>query len=278
MSIHKYLSFLIYPVIFFGSTAAIIFFLALGYSTTFSILFVQALAAIVVFSLELLMPYKKDWNQSQKDIITDTIHYFVNYLIKQVALLLYAFLIENFIFFGVWPIDLPFTIQIIIALISIDLFLYIVHRVSHYNNLLWDLHSIHHSSKRLYWINGEKRHPLHQILEGLPGITFVMLLGAPKIVVITALGILSIHMMLQHANIDYSVGILKYLFAVAENHRLHHRLEHSQVNFGAMLMIWDHIFGSADLEIERVEKVGIYGLEQFPTQYLLQLFWPLKKK
>lgn len=277
-----FFSYLIYPGVVWGGGAFIIF--ALGNNWNYWLIIPPTLisAAVAVTVLEQLLPYET--NPESPPLLTDAAHYLVNYSIKQSALMLYGYFVGMFGIFGKWWSDtLPFAAQVILALIVIDFFLYLVHRWSHENDFLWQFHALHHSSEQLYWVNGEKRHPFHQIMEGLPGITVVMLLGAPAPAVIAALGILALNMMLQHGNINYRAGFLRYIFSVAELHRWHHLrdAEQSKVNYGAWLVLWDLVFGTYSNPAGKVtwnknqNEIGVQ--EPHPKKYFRQILFPFKR-
>ncbi|MCA6441389.1 MAG: sterol desaturase family protein, partial [Chitinophagaceae bacterium] len=148
---------------------------------------------------------------------------------------------------------------------------------------LWNLHSIHHSSERLYFLNGDKRHALHQLIEGGPGIIVCMVIGTPPVVIITALALLAVNMFMQHTNLDYKAGILKKIFCVAELHRWHHRADYkdAQVNYGAWLTVWDHIFRTAYDSPKMQTELGAIGIAEersFPKNYGKQFLYPFSKK
>lgn len=275
-------SYLIYPVIVWGGGVVIIFGISNNINYWLVVLPVLIGAAAAVTILERMLPFEA--NAELPPLPTDAAHYLVNYSIKQSALMLYAQLVGTLGIFGdYWIQSWPFAAQVVVALVIIDFFLYAVHRWSHENNFLWQFHALHHSSEQLYWVNGEKRHPLHQVMEGLPGITVVMLLGASPPVVVAALAILALNMMLQHGNIDYRAGVLKYIFSVAELHRWHHLrdAERSKVNFGAWLVVWDMICGTYSYPAGKVSwdrnrnDIGVE--EAYPKTYFAQLSFPFKK-
>jgi len=277
----KVFPYLIYPAIVWGGAAVIITSIGSGISYWLVVPPSLISAAVLVMFFERVMPYEK--NYQDPPLATDLTHYFVNYGIKQAALMLYAQSVGTFGFLGfLWLHSSPFAVQVVFALVIIDFFLYAVHRLSHENNFLWQFHALHHSSEQLYWVNGEKRHPLHQIMEGLPGITAVILLGAPPAVVVAALGVLALNMMLQHGNINYRAGVLRYFFSVAELHRWHHLrdAERSKVNFGAWLVVWDMIFGTFSNPAGSVSwdkngnEIGIE--EPHPKTYFAQFLYPFK--
>jgi len=241
-----------------------------------------ALYGLMALLLERWLPFEKSWVNGS-DWNLDFTYYVVNYLIKvsaQYALIWFAVWIP----FPQWfPTTLPFWIQVVLALTIIDFFLFLVHWQSHRYEWLWKLHAIHHSSERLYFLNGEKRHALHQILEGSPGIILCLVIGTPQSVVVAALAILAINMMMQHTNLNYKAGILKKFFCVAELHRWHHRADYkdAQVNYGAWLTVWDHAFRTAydNPKIYHTEGIGEIGIKEepnFPKSYWKQLLYPFK--
>jgi sterol desaturase/sphingolipid hydroxylase (fatty acid hydroxylase superfamily) len=50
----------------------------------------------------------------------------------------------------------------------------------------------------------------------------------------------------QHANVTIEIGLLKYVFVTPQSHRLHHAFgeEVRDKNFGAVLSVWDVVFGT----------------------------------
>lgn len=268
----------------FGSAASLMIILfekgINHYAATLSVI---VFFALVILSLEKRMPFEKDWVKSKGDINLDTAYYSINYGIKLTGQFVIAYLLAQYSFLKWFPVDLPFAVQVFLALIIIDFFLFLVHWQSHKYEFLWKLHSIHHSSERLYWMNGEKRHALHQIMEGAPGISVCLFIGTPQPVVVCALGVLAINQMLQHCNIDYRAGWLKKIFSVAELHRWHHRADYkdAQVNYGAWLIIWDRLFGTYYDEPKMYKGVGEIGIAEeknFPRNYWKQFLYPFSKK
>ena len=213
-----------------------------------------------------------------QDTRTDLVHLIVNLSVIQLTATILAQL-------GDWLPDalstFPTTIalwgQLIIVAVILDLSLYCMHRLSHHLPWLWHLHAPHHSAERLYWMNGERRHPLHAAIMAGPGLLILFIMGAPAAVVATWFGILTVHLAFQHANLDYSLGWLRKVIGVAETHRWHHKrdFEDAQVNFGEFLLIWDHLLGSFYDSAGKLTSAEV-GLrdEHYPTDYLGQLIEP----
>lgn len=270
---------LVYPLVLGGSAAALVALTTMGvaYWPVFPVIVVAALAAIAL--LERGMPYEAIWNRDHGDLVTDLFHNLANHGLIQLTVagtyLLRDVWVPNP---ALWPVHWPMWAQVLAAGLVLDLSLYSMHRWSHINHFLWRLHAIHHSPQRLYWLNGERRHPLSALLLAGPGLG-VLLLGASAEAVSAWFAILTtIHLAFQHSNLDYRVGPLKYLLGVAEVHRWHHKREYedAQVNFGEFWMIWDHLFGSFRLG-KMPLSAGDLGLrEDFPRGYADQLLWPFE--
>lgn len=187
---------------------------ALAPTTGFPLLALAGIAACgwsAVAVLERLAPFEPKWQHRDKDFPADVVHLLVNLAVMHAAVLGFVVLRRHMGWDGIWwPGDWPYLAQVFLAGLPLDLSLYVVHRLSHRFGFLWRLHSIHHSSRRLYWLNGERRHPLHAALMAGPGLLVLGLLGAPAGVVAGWFSLLAVHLAFQHANLEYRVGPLRY--------------------------------------------------------------------
>lgn len=279
----KVFQFGIYPSIMLSASAIILYGIQSGYNQYLVTIPVITLTGILILVLEQWMPYEKNWVGGKNDWNLDLTYYIINYSIKLIAQFLFIWLAESISFLSFFPMQLPFWMQVIIALTIIDFFLFLVHWQSHKYQFLWKLHAVHHSSERLYFLNGEKRHALHQVIEGTPGIILCLVIGTPQPVVVAALAILAVNMFMQHTNLDYKAGILKKFFCVAELHRWHHRADYkdAQVNYGAWLTIWDRLFNTAYDSLKMQTELGAIGIAEeknFPKNYWKQFLYPFNKK
>lgn len=268
-----------YPLVFGGCAAAVLILASAGVSPWPAFAVIAALGIATVAVLERWQPYQSEWLEDHDDTLTDSIHVLVNLgLLSGAAYALHAAR-EVLPSFDVWP-SWSVWAQVLAAGAIIDLGLYAMHRLSHVVGWLWRLHAAHHSAERLYWMNGERRHPLSALCMAGPGIGAVIALGAPPLVVSAWFTLLSVHLAFQHANLDYRLGPLRHVLGVAEIHRWHHKREYedAQVNFGEFWMLWDKLFGTFH---ERPNGVvaGEVGLRErdFPAGYLAQLRWPFRR-
>lgn len=229
--------------------------------------------------LEQRQPYEREWLRDHGDLRADVLHGVANLLLLVGTVYVVHALRGILPVASRWPTHWLAGLQLLLAGVILDAGLYAMHRVSHRYAWAWRLHAIHHSAERLYWLNGERRHPLSALLMAGPGIGLVVALGAPPQVLSAWLALLSVQLAFQHANLDYRVGPLRRWLGVAEVHRWHHKREYedAQVNFGEFFMVWDRLFGTFHDRPEPLtaDAVGLRE-EAMPAGYVAQLAWPFR--
>jgi len=273
--------FAIYPTVILGGGGILIAGVGLGYPAGLLSVPLLILALVGALLLERVLPFHQDWLRPRGDFRTDLLHGVAGLALSWGAMAIYTWVGPRITLSGgLWPHQWPLVMQVLLAGLVVDLGLYVMHRLSHAIPWLWRFHAIHHGPERLYALNGERRHPLHFLIEGSPGLLIAGLLGVPPMVMACFLAIFHLHLLLQHGNIAYRAGWLRFAFAVAENHRWHHRkaAADSSVNFGGFFAIWDHLFRTSFSDEGKVEPDGV-GIEEepdFPKGYLAQLAYPFK--
>lgn len=269
-----------YPLVFGGSAVSILAALEAGLPYWPATPLVVAAALAAVAFLERRLPHRAAWLEDHGDTVTDILHNLVNLSVTQFAATVLTRLgdlvpADQRLFPTAWPL----WAQVLLAALVLDLSLFAMHRASHRIGWLWRLHAPHHSAERLYWLNGERRHPLHAVLMAGPGLLALALAGAPSAVVAAWLGLLTVHLAFQHANLDYRVGVLRHVLGVAESHRWHHKreFEDAQVNFGEFLLLWDRLFGTYYASADQLGEAAV-GLRErdYPKDYLGQLRAPFR--
>jgi ornithine lipid hydroxylase len=184
---------------------------------------------------------------------------------------------------GLFDAQHPLALRLPMALLLAGLGEYGLHRLSHHWAPMWGFHALHHSAERIYWLNGFRSHPVNVAWHQLAGYAVLLFLGVDADTLIT-FGAMSIAVgAFQHANAKLRLGPLNHMFSTNELHRWHHdsRPGRSQVNFGSVLSVWDHVFGT--FHHSPNEQPGNPGLEaasavQVPKdRYWAQLFGPLRR-
>ncbi|HHK0672176.1 TPA: sterol desaturase family protein [Pseudomonas aeruginosa] len=271
-----------YPTIFGGAAAWMIWLLYTGIPYWPSTPIIAALGILLVALLERVQPFRDDWLEDHQDTLTDIIHMVVNLSVIQITATVLARLGDWVpAEFRVFPTELPLWAQLVIVAAVLDLSLYAMHRFSHQVPWLWRLHEPHHSAERLYWMNGERRHPLHAAIMAGPGLLVLFAMGTPSALVATWFGILTVHLAFQHSNLDYSLGWLRRVIGVAETHRRHHKrdFEDAQVNFGEFLLVWDQLLGTFYDSASKPSSAEV-GLRDrdYPTGYVGQIVEPFRSQ
>ena len=277
---HQVIRWLSYPIIF-GSCAVAQYYILLKQLSYWPTVPLVSLTGIVLIALlERVQPYEKQWLLDHKDTFADLLHAFTSLSLLFLSIEIVIYLRSFIPFIKVWPHHWPTLIQLLCVGVIIDFGLWFMHWASHKNELLWRFHALHHSAERLYWLNGERRHPIGAIALASPGITAVVLLGAPAQLIGCWLSIVAVHLSFQHGNLDYSVGIFRKVLAVAEVHRWHHKREYedAQVNFGEFWMIWDQLFGTYLYNPEKLDANEVGLRESMSNRYIEQISWPFKKQ
>jgi len=146
-------------------------------------------------------------------------------------------------------IDMPVWLAAVIAIVVMDLVIYIQHVMVHAIPLLWRLHRVHHADPDYDVTTGARFHTLEIILS--MGIKFctIVLLGPPVFAVIIFEVILNATAMFNHGNISLPKSIdkvLRWFLVTPDMHRVHHSIEDDETNsnFGFSLPWWDRLFGT----------------------------------
>ncbi len=233
--------------------------------------------------LELYFPYLQQWKPNIKDIKNDAMYMLiVQTILPKILAFLTALVVlrysnESGLFnLNLWPHHFPVWIQAMLMILVADFFRYWLHVASHKNRFLWRFHAVHHSPKKLYWINTGRFHPIEEVAQFLLDALPFILLGVSEYVLAFYFVFYAINGFFQHSNIRLKFGVLSYLISTAELHRWHHsRLEkESNSNYGNNTIIWDLIFGTRYLPKDRnIEEIGLIN-SKYPTTFLDQLKTP----
>lgn len=143
---------------------------------------------------------------------------------------------------------LPGAVEVVAAVLILDLAIWAQHVAFHHFPLLWRLHRVHHADRELDVTSGLRFHPAEIAASMLIKCLLVLALGAAPLAVLLFEVILNGCAMFNHANLRLAPkldGALRRLIVTPDLHRVHHSiLPHEQFsNFGFNLSIWDRLFG-----------------------------------
>ncbi|MCG6194164.1 sterol desaturase family protein [Leptospira sp. FAT2] len=247
-----------------------------------------SLSVLIGMMLERFIPFEKTWNESDADSKSDLFFFAIQPIVAPLAGTAVAGIVHlSMSAFGGSAArlgDSSLWFQILIGMFFSGLIPYWIHRFSHARDgFLWRVHSIHHSPKRLYWMNAFRSHPINTILNIGGALLPALLLGLhPDAVLIVGMlnNFVSIY---NHMNIDFRLGILNRIFNMNELHRWHHSKVPAEGNnnySSGAFVFWDILFGSYYLPQNEMDAnlVGLFEPNKFPSRSIVkQILFPICK-
>jgi sterol desaturase/sphingolipid hydroxylase (fatty acid hydroxylase superfamily) len=175
-----------------------------------------------------------------------------------------------------WLADLPFLVQVAMALFLFEFGQYWMHRLMHNNSWLWATHAPHHHITQLNAMKGYVGNPIELFLISL-GI--LALFDWDKAALFAAISVGSTVAIYAHANVRADPPIwYAFFFTTIRNHSLHHTAlsyEDTRCNYGNSLILLDRIFGTYKAGESTVvgqgerQRLSIVQQWVFPFQPLL---------
>lgn len=275
----RYLDWMWYPAVMTGGFLLHFLLISAGMPVHYSAYIPVLLAALAITLLEIYFPERKDWRPTRIEIANDSAFMLiVQILLPQLLSYLAAYTLAGSASksIHVWPREIPAALQVVLMILAADLLRYWLHRACHRYMPLWQLHAVHHSPGKLYWLNVGRFHPLEKALQFLFDALPFILLGVTQEVLSMYFVFYAINGFFQHSNVRVRFGWLNYLISSAELHRWHHSMkkEESDRNFGNNIILWDLCFGTYFLPPDR--HVGELGLINrfYPPSFLGQVKAP----
>jgi len=178
--------------------------------------------------------------------------------------------------------EMPFWAQLLIFFVVKDFIEWNIHRLLHNVPWLWQFHKLHHSIEELDWIGNFRFHwgevIVYKTLSYLPLVIF----GVDHLVILVIAIIGTLMQDLNHANLPWNYGPLRFVFNSPEMHLWHHDVvQHGKggQNFGIVLSTWDWLFGTVywPKNEERPKKLGFKGMEKYPESMVGRFLFPFWK-
>ena len=171
----------------------------------------------------------------------------------------------------------PMWVEVVLAVVVLDLVIYWQHVMFHAVPGLWRLHMVHHADLDFDLTTGVRFHPFEILLSLVVKMAAVTALGAAPLAVILFEVVLSATSIFNHGNVVLPPALdrlLRLVVVTPDMHRVHHSVDvrETNSNFGFSLPWWDRLFGTyRDQPAAGHEHMGI-GLEQYRDPRL-QWLW-----
>jgi ornithine lipid hydroxylase len=253
--IKKFLHYCSWPLLFAMFVAAYAVSQTLGYSPGLALLAITIIHFALIACLELLIPARADWSWlSDRQVFNDIFHGLMLDLgarlggaLLSVMLVVAAISSTSNVGMALWPQQLPFWIQLLLAVLIYDFFDYWKHRSYHAVGWLWPIHALHHNPERMHIFKAGRLHFAEAAIRILFSSAPLILLGAPQEVLFWIAALSNVVGNQNHWNVDARLPRwLDYLMATPPVHWEHHAIEYKQnsVNLSSFTMLFDHLFGT----------------------------------
>lgn len=166
-----------------------------------------------------------------------------------------------------------------VALVILDFWMYVWHRLNHSVPFLWRFHRMHHSDPSMDASTGVRFHTGEILMSGLARAALLPVLGLSLWQMALYDALLLPVVLFHHSNVrfprwlDYGLTLCVVTPAM---HRVHHSRWRPETNsnFASILPIWDRLFRSFRLR-EDARTIHL-GLDEFDDQQW-QTFWGMVK-
>ena len=255
--------------------------------------------SLLVWALEAMFPWRKNQSLFREDFWLDTFYMFFNFfLLNLIVLIALSNTVAEFFsdmlgVFG-WHIsslqvfsvnDLPRWLGLMIFFIITDFVQWNTHRLFHRVSWLWHFHKVHHSVKEMGFAAHLRYHWMEPVVyNSLLYIPIAIIGGfdAQDVAIVYFFSIVIGH--LNHANLGWSYGPLKYILNNPKMHIWHHVKELPEdkkhgINYGLTLSLWDYIFRTYHIPFDgRDIELGFEDDDKFPKTFLKQSMYPINRE
>jgi sterol desaturase/sphingolipid hydroxylase (fatty acid hydroxylase superfamily) len=140
-------------------------------------------------------------------------------------------------------------LALVLAVVALDLVIWVQHVLVHAVPALWRLHRVHHADLDYDLTTGARFHPLEIVLSMLIKFAAILVLGPSVVAVVVFEVVLNATSMFNHGNVRLPAWLdrrLRWVLVTPDMHRVHHSIEDDETNsnFGFNLSLWDRLFGT----------------------------------
>lgn len=162
----------------------------------------------------------------------------------------------------------PATVEMAVAVIFLDLMIYLQHVALHMIPFFWRFHKVHHSDLDLDVSSGFRFHPLEILGSMIYKLGLVMALGPSVLSVVVFEAVLNGMAQFNHSNIKLPLGLdraLRWLLVTPDMHRIHHSVEVNETNsnYGFNMSVWDRLLGTYIHDGKKPQPEIVIGIPEF---------------
>lgn len=249
------------------------------------ILLIFSVIALIFFMAERLVPARPQ-RIFRSGLITDGFYAATSILIR--------FLVNGTLAVGIAQIgqrylpeyaigvllDQPLWVQALAVIVVLDFFFYVMHRLKHRWTWWWRLHETHHSSREMDWFSSVRFHPLEKLLDRGIYLFPLLFLGVSEESLVILAATDALIASFCHANLNWRIGPLIYVFNGPEMHHWHHACgaDRRDCNFGNNLSVFDWLFGTAYLSSREPREFGVDDRNYPEGNIVRQFFYAFRPR
>jgi sterol desaturase/sphingolipid hydroxylase (fatty acid hydroxylase superfamily) len=163
-------------------------------------------------------------------------------------------------------LDWPGWLELLLAVLILDLAIWAQHLVTHKVPLFWRFHRVHHADRDMDVTTGFRFHPVEILASMGLKIGLVYALGPSALAVLVFEILLSGTALFNHSNLALPAPLdraLRLVLVTPDMHRVHHSIhrEEHDSNYGFCLSVWDRIFRTHVPQPKAGHEAMTVGLE-----------------
>ncbi len=172
--------------------------------------------------------------------------------------------------------EAPVWCEFFVAMLALDLTIYLQHWAFHRAPPLWRLHRMHHADLEFDVSTGLRFHPLEILLSVGVKAAAIIVLGPPAAAVLAFEVLLNAASLFNHGNVRIPRRLdrlLRLAIVTPDMHRVHHSVHADEMNsnFGFNLPWWDRAFGTYRAQPRDGHATMAIGLKSFRSPRQLWL-------
>ena len=177
-------------------------------------------------------------------------------------------------------VSLPDWLEVALAVLLLDLAIYLQHVLFHAVPLLWRLHMVHHADPDFDVTTGLRFHTLEIALSLGIKAAAIVLLGTAPLAVLLFEALLNFTSMFSHSNVRMPAwldSLLRLIVVTPDMHRVHHSMIRSETNsnYGFNLPWWDYLLRTYRSQPQQGHQGMRIGVAEIPAKRAVGLHWLL---
>jgi len=236
-------------------------------SVFLGVLAVMAIWELIAPARRMEIPRFIRWSNNFALVVVDTV--LVRLLFPVLAVGLAASV--NGAGFGLIPyLGLPLWLGFILAVLVLDLAIYLQHVMFHFVPALWRLHRVHHSDIDFDVTTALRFHPIEILMSMGIKLAVIAALGPVAVAVMVFEVVLNASAMFNHSNIRLPRAldrVVRLVLVTPDMHRVHHSVhpDETNSNFGFNLPWWDFLLGTYRAQPRDGHEDMKIGIKDFRT-------------